>query len=97
MSPLAAALRCAPRHNGLCGNVSPLTAIVKEKSLCPVVVEVVVDVVVTAVLVTTVWIVVLTESELTELDEPDVHEPNAKIATQNLIDRCKICLFLDAG
>ncbi|GDX34636.1 hypothetical protein LBMAG16_14670 [Actinomycetes bacterium] len=79
--------------------MSPLTAIVKEKSLCPVVVEVVVvvDVVVTAVLVTTVWIVVLTESELTELDEPDVHEPNAKIATQNLIDRCKICLFLDAG
>ena len=87
MSPLAAALRCAPRHNGLCGNVSPLTAIVKEKSLSKVVVEVVE--VVTAVLGTTVSIVVLIESEVTKLGEPDVHEPNTKIATQNLIDRGK--------
>ena len=88
MSPLAAALRCAPRHNGLCGNVSPLTAIVKEKSLFKVVVAVVVEVV-TAVLGTTVSIVVLIESEVTKLGEPDVHEPNTKIATQNLIDRGK--------
>ena len=88
MSPLAAALRCAPRHNGLCGNVSPLTAIVKEKSLSKVVVAVL-EVVVTAVLGTTVSIVVLIESEVTKLGEPDVHEPNTKIATQNLIDRGK--------
>ncbi len=92
MSPLAAALRCAPRHNGLCGNVSPLTAIVKEKSLS----KVLVVVEVTAVLGTTVSIVVLIESEVTKLGEPDVHESNTKIATQNLIDRCKICSFLNA-
>ena len=89
MSPLAAALRCAPRHNGLCGNVSPLTAIVKEKSLSKVLAVLEVLVVVTAVLGTTVSIVVLIESEVTKLGEPDVHEPNTKIATQNLIDRCK--------
>ena len=77
--------------------MSPLTAIVKEKSLFKVVVAVLeVLVVVTAVLGTTVSIVVLIESELTKLGEPDVHESNTKIATQNLIDRCKICSFLNA-
>ncbi len=70
--------------------MSPLTAIVKEKSLFKVLeVLAVVEVVLTAVLGTTVSIVVLIESELTKLGEPDVHEPNTKIATQNLIDRCK--------
>ncbi len=69
--------------------MSPLTAIVKEKSLSKVLEVLVIVEVVTAVLGATVSIVVLIESEVIKLGGPDVHEPNTKIAMQNLIDRCK--------
>ena len=74
--PLAIALRFAPCHNRLCGNVSPLTASVNESSVgAP-----------DALVVTVEDLVV---EVVFEPVEPDAHAVSAKTITQNLMNRCK--------
>ena len=74
--PLAIALRFAPCHNRLCGNVSPLTASVNESSVGALVVFVVT---VEALVVEVVF----------EPVEPDAHAASAKTIMQNLMTRRK--------
>ena len=74
--PLAIALRFAPCHNRLCGNVSPLTASVNESSVG----------VLDALLVTVEDLVV---EVVFEPVEPDAHAASAKTIKQNLINRRK--------
>jgi hypothetical protein len=74
--PLAIALRFAPCHNRLCGNMSPLTASVNESSVgAPDVLVVTVEVLVVALVIESV--------------EPDAQAASAKTITQNLINRRK--------
>ena len=74
--PLAIALRFAPCHNRLCGNVSPLTASVNESSVGAL-----------DVLVVTVEALVV--EVVFETVEPDAHAASAKTIMQNLMNRRK--------
>ena len=74
--PLAIALRFAPCHNRLCGNVSPLTASVNESSVG----------VLDALVVTVEDLVV---EVVFEPVEPDAHAVSATTITQNLMNRRK--------
>ena len=74
--PLAIALRFAPCHNRLCGNVSPLTASVNESSVgAP------------DALVGTVEALVV--EVVFEPVEPDAHAASATTIKQNLMNRRK--------
>ena len=74
--PLAIALRFAPCHNRLCGNVSPLTASVNESSVGALV-----------VLVVTVKVFVV--EVVFESVEPDAHAVSKITITKNLMNRRK--------
>ena len=74
--PLAIALRFAPCHNRLCGNVSPLTASVNESSVG----------VLDALVVTVEDLVV---EVVFEPVEPDAHAVSATTITHNLMNRRK--------
>jgi len=74
--PSNTALRFAPCHNRLCGNVSPLTASVNESSVG----------VLDALVVTVEDLVV---EVVFEPVEPDAHAASAKTIMQNLMNRRK--------
>jgi len=83
--PLAIALRFAPCHNRLCGNVSPLTASVNESSVdAPDVLgaAVVLDALLAAAKVLVAVLVL-------KLVEPEEHAVSATTIAQNLINRRK--------
>ena len=75
--PLAIALRFAPCHNRLCGNVSPLTASVNENSVSAI------DVLDALVIEVLEVVLVL------KLVEPEAHAVSATTIAQNLINRRK--------
>jgi hypothetical protein len=78
----ADALRLAPCHNLLCGNMSPLTASVNESSVGE-------SVVFDALVVATKVLEIALVTESVESLEPDAHAVNTTTMVQNLISRCK--------
>ncbi len=83
--PLAIALRFAPCHNRLCGNVSPLTARVNGSSVGATVVLKALDALDELVVTAKVLEVALVLRPV----EPDAHAASTTTMAQNLFNRRK--------